>query len=454
MKREFLTNSRIIALGFLITILFGTVLLSLPFAVSDGEEVNIMTSLFTSTTSVCVTGLVVVDTFSHWSLFGKLVILFLIQIGGLGIVSITSMFMLIFRRKITLKSTLLIQDSFNLNDNRGLFKFVIKVFKGTMLIEAIGAVIYSFFFCREFGFIKGIWFSIFHSVSAFCNAGIDIIGANSFIDYNDNPLIILNTSFLIIMGGIGFIVWWDITEAVKKFIKKKIPIKSVLNGISLQSKLAVSVTLFLLVVGTLVIFLLEHKNSSSIGDFSTGKKILNAFFQSVTLRTAGFASFSQGALRPATAIFCLLLMLIGGSPVGTAGGTKTVTAAVLFFTVVSMIKNDSDIDVFKRSIPIEVVKKAVTVFLISLGTIFIMSILLLATNDVDVVDGIYEVVSAVCTVGLSRGITSSLNTAGRIIIIICMYIGRVGPISMVVAFNSQSGKNKLLRFPEENVIVG
>ena len=454
MKKTFLTNTRIIALGFFITILVGTILLSLPISVNNGQDVNIMTSLFTSTTSVCVTGLVLTDTFSYWSIFGKIVILILIQIGGLGIVSITTLFMLLFRKKITLKNSLLIQDSFNLNDKQGLFKFVIKVFKGTMIIEAIGAFIYSLYFCREFGFIKGIGYSVFHSVSAFCNAGIDIIGSNSLMDYNDNPLIILNTAFLIIMGGIGFIVWWDVADALKKAAKKETSVKSVWNSIRLQSKLAISATLVLLIGGTVIIYILEHNNADTIGEFSTGKKILNSFFQSVTLRTAGFASFSQGALRPATAIFCIILMFIGGSPVGTAGGIKTVTVSVLFFTVVSMIKNDDDVDVFKRTIPIGIVKKAATVFLISLGTIAVMSILLLATNDLDAVDGIYEVVSAVCTVGLSRGITSSLNTVGKIIIIICMYMGRVGPISMVIAFNSQNDKNKLFKYPEENVIVG
>lgn len=454
MKKTFLTNTRIIALGFFITILIGTILLSLPVSVSAGEDADIITSLFTSTTSVCVTGLVLTDTFSYWSLFGKIVILILIQIGGLGIVSITTLFMLLFRRKISLKDSLLIQDSFNLNDKRGLFRFVIKVFKGTMLIEAIGAVIYGIYFCREVGFIKGIGFAIFHSVSAFCNAGLDIIGSNSLIDYNDNPLILLNTAFLIIMGGIGFIVWWDVSDAVKKAAKKEKSIKSVLNGVSLQTKLAISTTLVLLIGGAVVIFILERNNDLTIGGFSTAKKILNSIFQSVTLRTAGFASISQGNLKPVTAIFCMILMFIGGSPVGTAGGIKTVTFSVLFFTVVSMIKNDDDVSVFKRTIPVGVVKKAATVFMISLGTVTVMTILLLATNDLDAVDGIYEVVSAVCTVGLSRGITASLNTVGKIIIIICMFMGRVGPISMVIAFNSQNEKNKLYKYPEENVIVG
>lgn len=454
MRKNYLTTTRIIALGFLVTIIVGTILLSLPISVNQGEHADWMTAAFTSTTSVCVTGLVVVDTFSYWSLFGKCVILILIQIGGLGFVSIMTLFMLLLRKKMTLKNTMLLQDAFNLNSKQGLLKFAVKVIKGTIFIEVLGALLYSFYFCRRFGFLKGVWFSVFHSVSAFCNAGIDILGPDSLIKYQSNPGILLTTAYLIVMGGIGFIVWWDVVEAAKKMRYQHTGIKSVWNGMHLQTKIAVVTTLFLLLTGTVLIFVLERKNTETIGGFSTGDKILNSFFQAVTFRTAGFASFSQKALRPATALLGIVFMLIGGSPVGTAGGMKTVTIAVIFFTFVAMIRNHDETEVFHRSIPVTVVKKAVAILFLFLNTILLMTILLLATNDVNLIDGIYEVTSAVCTVGLSRDLTASLNTIGKILIILCMYIGRVGPISMVVAFNTQTGKHRLLHYPEEHVIVG
>ena len=242
-NRNYLTTTRIIALGFLITVIVGTILLSLPIASANGTWTDLLTAAFTSTTSVCVTGLVVVDTFSYWSLFGKGVILILIQIGGLGIVSIITLFMLLLRMKITLKSTMLLQDAFNLNSKQGLLKFTIKVIKGTFLIEGIGALIYSFYYCREYGFLKGIWFSVFHAVSAFCNAGIDIMGADSLISYHSNLLMMLNTSFLIIMGGIGFIVWWDTVEAFRRIRTKRCSIRSAWNGVHLQTKIAIFMTL-------------------------------------------------------------------------------------------------------------------------------------------------------------------------------------------------------------------
>ena len=429
-NRNYLTTTRIIALGFLITVIVGTILLSLPIASANGTWTDLLTAAFTSTTSVCVTGLVVVDTFSYWSLFGKGVILILIQIGGLGIVSIITLFMLLFRMKITLKSTMLLQDAFNLNSKQGLLKFTIKVIKGTFLIEGIGAFIYSFYYCREYGLLKGIWFSVFHAVSAFCNAGLDI------------------------MGGIGFIVWWDTVEAFRRIRTKKCSIRSAWNGVHLQTKIAIFMTLLLLIGGTVVIYFLERSNPDTLGNLSEKDRILNAFFQSVTLRTAGFAAVPQAALRPVTAFFGALLMMIGGSPVGTAGGMKTVTIAVIFFTFAAMIRNHEDTEVFKRNIPVSVVKKAVAIVFLSMSTIFIMTILLMATNDVNLLDALFEVASAVCTVGLSRNLTPVLNTAGQIIIMICMYIGRVGPISMVVAFNTQNGKHRLLHYPEEDVIVG
>ena len=454
MKTGFkMTTTRIISMGFLLAIIIGTILLLLPWATASGESAGFTDALFTATTSVCVTGLVVVDTFSFWSLFGKIVILILIQIGGLGIVSLTSMFMMIFRRKFTFKNTMLMQDAFNLNTRQGLKKFTRRVIQGTFLIEGIGAILCCFTFVPRFG-AKGIWYAIFHSVSSFCNAGIDIIGANSLMDFASNPYLLIVTALLIILGGLGFVVWWDITDIIGKLKNKKIRWGMVRTTMKLHTKIVLLMTAGLLVAGTVVIFIFERNNPLTLGGLSAGDKVLNAFFQSVTLRTAGFASFSQKGLNNHTALFSMLLMFIGGSPVGTAGGIKTVTFAICFFTFLSMIQEKDEIVAMKKKIPNVMVKKAVTIVFISFSLVIIFAILLMLTNDVDFVDGMYEVVSAIATVGLSRDLTSSLNIYGRLIIICCMYLGRIGPISMAVAFHSQDSRKNLIHYPEEEIIVG
>lgn len=456
MKKRELTTTRIIALGFFIAILTGTLLLMLPFATASGEHTGILDALFTSTTSVCVTGLVVVDTFSHWSIFGKLIILMLIQIGGLGIISITTLLMHLFRRKFTIRSSMLIQDSYNLNTKQDLKRFTLKVFKGTICIEFLGALLYSITFCQKYGLLRGIWYSVFNSVSAFCNAGIDLLGNDSLAGYAHNPFILFTTSFLIITGGLGFVVWWDIIDVLAKIKLKKNGFANAVKGLNLHSKLVILMTVLLLLAGTLFIYFMEHNNPLTIGEFRELDKWTNSFFQSVTLRTAGFYSFSQKGMYESTALFSMALMLIGGSPVGTAGGVKTITLAIVFLNFLSMIRDRDEIVVFKRKIPNVAIRKAVAILFLSMSLVVIMTILLIITGNKDgiLVDCLFEVVSAIGTVGLSRDYTSSLNTAGRIIIIVCMYLGRIGPISMTVAFSSQNVKKNLVHYPEENVIVG
>lgn len=455
MKKKYsLTTTRLIALGFLMTIVVGTLLLFLPAATAEGESTSLLDALFTSTTSVCVTGLVVVDTFSHWSLFGKIIILCIIQVGGMGVVSISTLVMLFLRRKFTLKSSMLMQDAFNLNTKQNLKKFTIKVITGTFVIEFIGAVLYYISFCGRYGPVRGLWYSIFHAISAFCNAGIDILGPNSLMDYHSNPLVLITTMFLIIMGGLGFIVWFDIMDVLSK-IKHGI-LKRAMFGknISLQTKLVLIMTISLIITGAVLIFLFERNNPLTIGGMSTGDKVLNSLFQSVTFRTAGFASFSQKGLKEVSALIGMILMFIGGSPVGTAGGIKTITIAVIFFTFLSMVKERDEIVAFKKKIPVAMVKKAVTIVFISFSVAIFLSALLFVTNDIDFVDGMYEMFSAVGTVGLTRNLTPSLNAAGRIILIIAMYLGRIGPVSMAIVFNSQDSRKNLIKYPEENIIVG
>ncbi len=451
-KKKGLSTTWQIILGFLCAILIGAILLSLPVATVSGES-NFLTALFTSTTSVCVTGLVVVDTFSYWTLFGKIVILILIQLGGLGIVAFTSSILLMFNKKVTLKDRMVIQDAYNLNNLQGMVIFVKKIIFGTFTVEIIGAFLYMIEFVPLYG-AKGVWYSFFNSISAFCNAGIDIIGNNSLISFNSSPLVLITTMMLIFNGGIGFVVWWDVIDVLKKIIKKEIALRDFYRNLALHSKLVMYITFGLIFGGGLLILLFEHNNSGTIGDMSFGDKILNSLFQSVTLRTAGFAAVDQGALTEPSVLICIVLMIIGGSPVGTAGGIKTVTFAVLFLAVLAVVRGRKETVVFNKSINDNLIRKSLAVAFISVGAFFFFSILLILTNGFSLTDAIFEVASAIATVGLSRGITADLNSVGRIIIIIAMYLGRIGPISMFVAFSNKYSIKNSIHYSEAEIIVG
>ena len=450
-KKKFtLSTTQIILLTFLVTILVGSGLLVLPISSASGKAVPYLDALFTATTSTCVTGLVTLPTVSTWSIFGQIVILFLIQIGGLGIITIMSGLMLLLNRKMGIGDRLLIQDAFNLNTMSGLAKFVKNVLFGTLIIEGIGAALYMLVFVPEFG-TKGIWISVFNSVSAFCNAGIDIIAENSLCNYATNPLINIVTSALIILGGLGYIVWWDVLRVVKSRSQKN---HKIFRHLTLHSKIAITVTAGLVIVGAIFVFIFEYDNPLTIGEMSLFDKIQASFFQSVTTRTAGFATIPQENLTNASATISIILMMIGGSPVGTAGGMKTVTIAVLICSTFATIKNKNSATLFGRRISEGSVKKAIAVAVAFL-TICIASIILLtATSNASVLDVIYEVVSATATVGLSRNLTATLNTFGRLIIIITMYFGRVGPISLAVALGSKNESQNVIFEPTEDISIG
>lgn len=446
------TTSKIL-LGFFLAIIVGSGLLTLPIATVSGES-NYLTALFTATTSVCVTGLVVVPTFSYWSLFGKIVILILIQLGGLGIVALTSFVMLILNRKFTLRNRMMIQDSFGLSNMQGMVIFVKRVMLGTLTVEAIGACLYMIVLIPEFGVPRGIWYSCFNAISAFCNAGIDIIGPDSLMNYANSPLMLLISAFLIIFGGIGFIVWWDIIDVFRKIKNHEIRLTDTWKYLRTHTKIVLVMTISLLLSGTILTFIFEYQNPETIGNMSLGEKLLNSFFQSVTFRTAGFASFSQKGLTDSSVLVGCLLMLTGGSPVGTAGGIKTVTVAVLVFSVLSVIKGRNDTIVFKKTIPIGLVRRALAVTMISIGMLFVSTILLLLTNHLTLSDALYEVTSAIATVGLSRDVTPALNIFGQILIIICMYLGRVGPITMFIFFGQRANNKNAVKYADAEIIVG
>jgi len=449
-KRIALSTTQIILLSFLAVILIGSLLLSLPISSADGNAVPYIDALFTATTSTCVTGLVTLPTFSAWSLFGQIVILLLIQIGGLGIITIMSGFMLMINRKMSIGDRLLVQDAFNLNTMSGLANFVKKILLGTLVIEAVGAVLYMSVFVRDFG-LRGIWISFFTSVSAFCNAGIDIIGESSLCDYATNPIINFTTSLLIVLGGIGYIVWWDVLRVMKNRTSKN---KRVFRHLTLHSKIAIVTTLLLVFGGGLLIFVFEYDNPATIGGLPLFDKIQVSLFQSVTTRTAGFASVPQENLTGASTITSVIMMFIGGSPVGTAGGVKTVTVVVLLCSAFATIRNKSTASIFNRTISNGSIRKAVAVVITFVVILLSSTVLLAAATDAPAIDVIYEAVSAAATVGLSRNFTGSLNVIGKIIIITTMYFGRIGPISLAVALGSRKETQNVISEPAEEISIG
>ena len=450
-KKEF-TTTRIIALGFLGAIFVGTLLLMLPISATSGKATNFVDSLFTATTSVCVTGLVTVPTYAHWTLFGQIVIALLAQVGGLGVITFTMLFMMVLGRKIGLKQRLLIQDAYNLDTIQGMVILIRKIIKGTLIVEGIGALLYMTVFIPEFGWI-GIWKSIFNSISAFCNAGMDVLGPNSLAPYVGNPVINFTTMALIVLGGIGFPVWWCILDMFRKRHRRHQTLRMGIHHLSLHTKMVLSITCFLIVGGALLIFLLEYNNPQTLGGLSLWEKIQASFFQSVTTRTAGFLTISQSGLHNATALICCILMFIGGSPSGTAGGVKTTTVAILALTVVSIIKGRNETEMFGRKINGNLVRRALSIFMVSFVVMIIAVIALSVVQHGEFIDCLFEVISAIATVGLSRDFTTELTLAGRIIIIITMYIGRIGPISLALFFNSKRFVN-VKTYPEEKVSVG
>ena len=445
-KKRTLSTTQFIMLSFLAVIALGSILLSLPVSSASGESVPFLDALFTATTAVCVTGLVTLPTVTAWSIFGQAVILILIQVGGLGVITIMSAVMLLLNKRMGIGDRLLLQDAFNLNSLSGIVRFVKRVLLGTLLVEGAGALLYMTVFVPEFG-AKGVWISVFTAISAFCNAGMDILAENSLCDYAVNPIINLVTSLLIILGGIGYIVWWDVMGLTGRK-------RSGLRNLTFHSKIAIVTTLILIFGGGFLILLFEYHNPLTIGNLPLFDKIQVSLFQSVTTRTAGFATVPQQDLTNASSILCLLLMFIGGSPVGTAGGIKTVTLAVLAVSALATIQNKQEVSLFNRRISRQAVNKAVAVTMMSFAIMFASTLLLCAVTDADALDIVYETVSATATVGLSRDLTPGLNDAGKAVIIGTMYLGRVGPISLALALNANKKNQNIIKNPIEEISVG
>lgn len=454
MKKLKLSPVQIIPGSFLLTILIGTILLMLPVSSAAGTWTDPLTALFTATTSVCVTGLVVVDTYAHWSFVGQLFIIILVQIGGLGMITVASMLMVVTKRKFSLTDRMLLQDSFNLNSNSKLLTFLVKVLKGTFLVEGVGTLLYAIKFVPEFGSDRGIWISIFNSISAFCNAGMDVIGPNSMGDYRSDPLVMTVTMLLIVMGGIGFVVWFDVMDRVKEGTKKGFNPIMIWTRLSEHTKLVVSFSFALIFGGMLIFLITEYNNPETIGNMGLGGKLVNSLFESITLRTAGFTTFSQSGLNNGSCLVAYVLMFIGGSPIGTAGGVKTVTMFLLIMNVRSYVRHQDAKVIFNRRVSEDSMRKASAVTFVGVVAVFILTILLSMVNPVPLEDALFEIVSACGTVGLSRGLTPSLNAWGKSLVIIAMYLGRIGPISLVAFFSGNSVDNNKLNYSEGTFYVG
>ena len=443
LKRVKLNAVQILALGFFLTILIGAILLSLPISSQSGHSTDFIDSLFTATTSVCVTGLVTVDTGTHWNYFGKTIIMILIEVGGLGFMSFATLISILIGKKITLKERLLMQEALNTFDIQGMVRMVRYVLVFTFSVQILGALLYSTQFIPMFGLAKGIYYSIFHSISAFCNAGIDLFGGfRSLTIYASNTVIILTTSALIIIGGLGFTVWAEAYnyKGFKKF--------------SLHSKIVIIITTILIFGGMFLFLAFEFKNPNTLAPMNIKDKLLNAFFASVSPRTAGFNSVSTDAMTTAGKLLTIILMFIGGSPGSTAGGIKTVTIGVLILTLVAIIKGRDDTEIFQKRIQREAVRKSIALFMIGMILVIVVSTILSVTEiGATFEEIIYEVTSAFGTVGLTLGLTQKLTTIGKIVIIITMYLGRVGPLTVVLALTNK--KNKIgIKYPEERILVG
>ena len=451
-KRRQLSPTQVILFGFIMLIIVGALLLMLPISSADGTSTSFSSSLFTSTSATCVTGLTVEDTGTHWSLFGQIVIITLIQIGGLGFMTMAVMMSIFIKRQITPRERLLVAQSLGLTGVGGTVKLVRRILIGTFSIEGIGAVILSTQFVPMFGWAKGIYYGIFHSISSFCNAGFDVLdgtggiggGFSSFTTLNNNPVITVTLIVLILTGGIGFIIWDDVVN----FIKER-------KSFSVYSRFIISISIVLVLGGTLLIALFEWNNPDTIGNMSIGDKLLQSLFQSVTTRTAGIDMINNAALTEPSKLISMLLMLIGGASGSTAGGIKVGTFGIVVFAIIAFAKGEKELVIRHRRIPHETVIRALTVIGIDLFAAFAAALLISGTNSVGIIDSLYESFSGIATVGLSLSLTPMLSLVGQTSIIMLMFFGRVGILTITYSvLLKQSRKNSLITYPEINMMIG
>lgn len=427
-----------LAIGFLFVILTGAGLLTLPISHTNNQFAPFIDALFTATSATCVTGLTVFNISTDFTLFGQTVLLTLIQIGGLGFMAMTILIAVVLNRKITLSDRLIIKEQFGQDNLRGMVRWMRYVVIFSLGVELVGALILSTQWVPQFGFRRGIWYSVFHSISAFCNAGFDLFG-DSMVQFRTNPIILLPIAFLIIIGGLGFGVYLDF------FTHKRQK--------SLHTKLVIGMTAILLIGGMIGFFLLEDANANTIAQQSVSTQWLNAFFQSATTRTAGFFSFGQAQMLEMSVILTVLLMLIGGSPAGTAGGMKTTTVAVLLLSTYSQLRGKEDVEIFHRTISKETVLRATTIIILSLFWVMTVSLIITIVENIAFLQALFETVSAFATVGLTMDLTTHLTSLSKILLILSMYIGRVGPVTIAYAL-FKTKKRKETTSANGKVMVG
>ena len=446
-KKHASQATRVIVSSFGAIILAGTLLLLLPAASAAGESCGLMTALFTATSATCVTGLVLVDTLTAWSPFGQAVILVMIQLGGLGFMTVITLFSLALHRRIGLSERLVMVSTLNLNDMDGVVRMVQHALMGTFCMEGAGALLLSLRFIPKFGLAGGLWRGVFHGVSAFCNAGFDLLGGysgafSSLAGFNDDPVVLLTTAALITVGGLGFFVWEDVLQ--HRRWKK----------LSLYSRLVLSLTAALILFGALFFFAVEYRNPATLGPMPLWQKGLNALFQSVTLRTAGFDALGQGGLTDSSLALSVIFMLIGGSSGSTAGGLKTVTVAVLLLAFRAGVRGREEVTLRGRAISHRRVMNAMTLTLMVVFLFMVSSMLLSTVDGLPFLSAAFEVASAMGTVGLTVGITPGLSLFSRGVLVFLMYVGRVGILSFSIAFLTRSKYPAKIKYPTFDIMIG
>ena len=439
--------TRVLTLFFLGIILLGTILLVLPVASRSGVSCGPMTALFTATSATCVTGLSLVDTYSQWSMFGQVVLLALIQIGGLGYMTFVSLFYFLLHRRIGLRERLVLQQAMALNELDGVIRLLKLVLLGTGIIEGAGAVILTLRFSRLVPLGRALWLGIFHAISAYCNAGFDLMGlwapGSSLSLFVTDPVVNLTVIGLVVLGGLGFFVWNDLLIHRFRF-----------RRLSVHTRLVLVITGVLLFGGAALILAVEWNNPGTLGSLDPGEKVLAALFQSMTTRTAGFLTVDQGALTGSGKLISILLMLVGGSSGSTAGGIKTVTVGVLVLTAIRALRGRSQVVAFGRTIAQDQINAAVSIFLLVVSLSLGGGVILSATNGLPLGDALYETVSAICTVGLSTGITAGLNLGSQLLLVLFMFFGRVGILTISFAFLAKTPPANVIRRPETRVLIG
>lgn len=437
-----LSPSRKLILGFLLAILLGTFILMMPFSLREGEKLNFLSSLFTIVSAVCVTGLTVVDVSKVFSPTGDLIIIFFIQLGGLGVMTFSSILFLVMGKRMTFYERELLKEERNADSSGEISSFIKKLLLTVFIIESIGAIILTWEFSKEMPLNKAVFYGIFHSISAFCNAGFALF-SNNLEAYKANPVINLTIGYLITLGGIGFAVITSVIMVIRRGIDR----------FNLTSKVAIIMSVILTFGGMILFFVLEYSNPATLGDLNFVQKVLASYFQSVTLRTAGFNTIPLGELRNSTIFMCCILMFIGASPGSTGGGIKTTTFGVILFYVIGIVKKKENVEIFNRRLDWEIMNRALAILVLAITYVIIVIMLMLIAENFSPEEIMFEVISAFGTVGLTLGITPDLTTFSKLLLIVTMFIGRLGPMTFALAIG-ETKKKALSKYPKENILVG